>query len=310
MNVSREFRDRWMQIINQEISVMKKLSHILITQVIGSYSVEPITFAILMFPVGHGNLKEFFENMEELQLEFLAGRQNNEYYEARLWLYKWPACLASALAYIHSQGIRHEDIKPSNIIHKGPEIYLTDFSSCSQFNVEGTTSTGSATRTTRLYQAPESFLFDEAGRHGLGSDIFSLGCVFSEMETVLQAEYHIQHRKSHGWRLKDLRLFCFPGSGGDRTQDIHLAYGKAVHWINTWFTISSNESLQFPVVDGPSPFFQRVIRPMLAVERNERPNAASVVQLLLGVFSWRCPCAIVHGTALDAEAGSSGVKKI
>ena len=101
----------------------------------------------------------------------------------REWLERWLVCLSSAMSYIHSQGLRHEDIKPSNIIHRGPVVYLTDFSSCTEFDDNFTTSTDTpAGRLTRIYSAPEN-LEDE--RHGLSADIFSLACVFAEILTVL-----------------------------------------------------------------------------------------------------------------------------
>lgn len=36
-------------------------------------------------------------------------------------------CLASAVAYLHAQKIRHRDIKPQNIIVREDEVFLADF---------------------------------------------------------------------------------------------------------------------------------------------------------------------------------------
>ncbi|XTI93898.1 hypothetical protein V2W45_1461810 [Cenococcum geophilum] len=61
---------------------------------------------------------------------------------------------------MHSQ-----DIKPSNVIHRGSDIIFTDFSSSSRFEISPTTSTENPART----------------RHGRGSDISSPGHIFVEM---------------------------------------------------------------------------------------------------------------------------------
>jgi Heterokaryon incompatibility protein (HET)/Protein kinase domain len=41
-------------------------------------------------------------------------------------------------SYIHGHGIRHEDLKPNNIFYRHSQIYLTDFSSCTEFEVQKT----------------------------------------------------------------------------------------------------------------------------------------------------------------------------
>lgn len=38
-------------------------------------------------------------------------------------------CLSNALAYIHGAGIKHKDIKPSNILVLGDVMILSDFGS-------------------------------------------------------------------------------------------------------------------------------------------------------------------------------------
>lgn len=101
-------------------------------------------------------------------------------------------CLASTLAYMHSSGVRHQDIKPSNIIHRGSTIYFTDFSSSSQFQIGQTISTENPARTSAMYSAPEVINCDGVlNRHGRGTDVFALGAVFREMLTVL-TDYSVE----------------------------------------------------------------------------------------------------------------------
>lgn len=93
---------------------------------------------------------------------------------------------------MHEQGIRHQDIKPSNIIHKGSRILFTDFSSSFTFVVGHTTSTENPSRSSPMYTAPE-VTYRSSGmgglrRHGRSSDIFALGCVFCDMLSVWQGQ--------------------------------------------------------------------------------------------------------------------------
>jgi len=52
---------------------------------------------------------------------------------------------------MHSQDIRHQDIKPSNVIYRGSDIFFTAFSSSSRFEIDPTTSTENPARTSAMY---------------------------------------------------------------------------------------------------------------------------------------------------------------
>ncbi len=215
LTMSSNLRQRCRDIIHREIQVMSRLTHMHIVQVIGSYDLEPITSTILMFPVGDNDLKMFLEELSEIT------PRTHEWNVRRGLLWKWVGCLTSAIAYIHSQGICHEDIKPSNIVHKGENVYLTDFSSCGQFNIGGTTSTGADARTTLVYRAPELFRAGDAGRHGPGTDVFALGLVFLEMKTVYW-----------GTSIQHLRELYAAAAGVKSANTNEFYYGKALSHIH------------------------------------------------------------------------------
>jgi serine/threonine protein kinase len=94
-----------------------------------------------MTPVGDNDFRSFLELVTSGGLETIQQRN---------WLWKWFVCLSSALAYLHGEGVRHQDIKPSNIIHKGDQIYFTDFSSSCAFEVGQTTSTENPARSSAM----------------------------------------------------------------------------------------------------------------------------------------------------------------
>ncbi|KAH7071545.1 kinase-like domain-containing protein [Paraphoma chrysanthemicola] len=90
-------------------------------------------------------------------------------------------CLAGVLEFLHSQRIRHKDIKPGNIlIHHGAVLY-TDFDfSLDWTPLDCSTTTGMPDAFTRA--APE--VLNHSPRNSK-TDIFSLGCVFLELLSAL-----------------------------------------------------------------------------------------------------------------------------
>ena len=267
LTMSSDLRSRCRDIIHREVETMSRLQHIHIIQVIGSYDLEPITSTILMSPVGDNDLKMFLDELEETPLGTREGS------ERRSWLWKWVGCLISAVAYIHSQGICHKDIKPSNIVHKRHDVYLTDFSSCDQFNVGGTTSTGADARTTLMYRAPELFRTGDAGKHGPGTDIFALGLVFLEMKTVYW-----------GSTIKHLRGI-YDTSGSLKLASNEFYYSKALTKIHDLLSLNTTRG------DGEGwPLSSQAIQSMLASERKERPSALQILDQHRLVTSAACVC--------------------
>ncbi|MCP4519838.1 MAG: protein kinase, partial [Delftia sp.] len=90
--------------------------------------------------------------------------------------------VASALAYAHSQGVVHRDVKPSNILlGQNGRLYLTDFGLA--WAAEGSVAVSSSTGGmigTPAYMAPEQWrgiALDER------ADVYALGCLLYEMLT-------------------------------------------------------------------------------------------------------------------------------
>jgi serine/threonine protein kinase len=91
-------------------------------------------------------------------------------------------CLAAGLKFIHKSRIRHKDIKPSNIlVHRGLVLY-TDFGLAFDSRLLENSMTDGPTNMTRRYAAPEVL---SSGTKNSSSDVYSLGCVFIQMYSVM-----------------------------------------------------------------------------------------------------------------------------
>lgn len=106
-------------------------------------------------------------------------------------------CLSQALAFLHNLGIRHKDIKPKNIlVDEHESVLLSDFGISRKIIDEAHSETSGPTARTYMYSAPEVIREENRGRP---SDIFSLGCVFLEMATLILGktlEAFVEFRKT------------------------------------------------------------------------------------------------------------------
>lgn len=166
------------QMVRGEHEMMSKLSHDHIARVTNiREDLESQTLNIYMHPVADMNLQTYMDRCEA-----------NSFPDEDLELMKpWFACLLGALQYAHRRNVCHCDLKPANILvyrpdSDQPNICLTDFGLARDFTgMEHSRTTNLRVEGTRIYLAPEARPGVERGRM---ADVFSLGCVFSEMLTV------------------------------------------------------------------------------------------------------------------------------
>ncbi|KAG4429132.1 hypothetical protein IFR05_015386 [Cadophora sp. M221] len=240
-------RKRLLPLIQQEVSVLRELRHKHIIQVISTYETTsaPRQFGILLSPAGDEDLSHFLERVCE-----------DDFPEDDLQcLGKWQYCLASAVAYIHSRNVRHKDIKPSNVICKGGDIFLTDFGSAHQFSAGLTSSTeGYAAGITKMYSAPEVIALDRRGRP---ADIYSLGCVFAEMATVVGRR-----------AIEDFHEFRSEPIPDDPDRQT-LCYYATAYKLRDWFESDKD------------PWSYSLISKMLSEDQATRPSAEKVLSILV-----------------------------
>lgn len=245
-----------LSIIREEAATLGRLRHQNIVTLVGSYEDRTNPrypfYCLLMLPVGENHLEGFLEMASEPDLE------PNDQSRYRSWIQSWYANLASALAYMHDEGVQHQDIKPTNIIHRGDHIFFTDFSSARNFKVGQTTSTANPGRSTAMYAAPEYTLAlgNSTARFGRAFDVFGLGCVFCDMLTV-----------ENNHTVSDLHDFLLSVDQATEqeaeTLRGKLRYSEKIPSIHEWSK------------DG-STLFDGCISWMLMVDRLARPTAADV----------------------------------
>ena len=169
-----------------------------------------------------------------LELKIYQQTSNwNNYDKPRAWplslsveeklelLRRYFVCLSQALSYLHEAGVRHKDIKPKNIlIDESGRAVLTDFGISRRFPKDKPHVTNNEWNFTRKYASPE--MKDRRMPRDDPSDVFSLGCVFLEMATLLLGE-----------DLAKLSKFCTTTINVSATDEAyHCNLDKVYSWID------------------------------------------------------------------------------
>jgi serine/threonine protein kinase len=148
----------------RETDVMRQVNHQHCVQFLGSYT-DFDNVNILSLPIADMDLAAFLDMPMTV-----AGRK---------LLYRGMGCLCNAMNYLHQNNIRHEDLKPQNVLIHGNNILLTDFGFSLDFSDDSqSTTTARPSAWTIRYSAPEVLEFQPRNR---ATDIYSLGCVLLEM---------------------------------------------------------------------------------------------------------------------------------
>ncbi|OCL00876.1 kinase-like protein [Cenococcum geophilum 1.58] len=182
----------------KEITILKKLSHNHIVKLVGTYTYRQF-LGLLLWPVAVCDMATFFEDFETVlgenctiddeqsarltALGLPCESQDSLHSHGCEFLYPKIGCLASAIAYLHEQKVRHKDLKPSNVLLSRNNLWVTDFGTSTDFSLLSTSATEDGERGTPKYFAPEVAAFKPNGR---SADVFSLGCIFLEILTAVK----------------------------------------------------------------------------------------------------------------------------
>lgn len=210
-------RDRWIR----EVNAMKDLRHPHIAAFLGTWE-HLGRLSILIYPVAHCDLQLFLAETDA-ELQKLRSQSALEDYSPSdlttmiasdslkeenklnvskdnittplelsclkrlMMIRKFFYCLCRALSYIHRSGVRHKDIKPANIlIDQSGSIVVTDFGISKVFLPNEPHDTNDEPKFSWKYASPE--MIERTVLRGDPSDVYSLGCVFLEMATLVRGE--------------------------------------------------------------------------------------------------------------------------
>lgn len=238
-----------MTAFRNEVECMKRIVHRHCVRIVASYT-DPSSFAILMLPVADSNLAHYLQK---------AVSSDGE----RSFLPDFFGCLARGLWHIHRQRLRHRDIKPENILIHNHRVLFTDFDCSLDWSHTVHSTTDQVPPRTKEYASPEVAHsgFVQNININSSSDIWSLGCVFLEIITVLKGR-PLQD-------LSNLRGACYYNN-----IDKILQLIEDLQSVDTPPT-SMNQSLGW-------------IRDMLQEDPNSRPTSHRLVEMTSEFCCFEC----------------------
>ena len=155
----------------QEINLMKRVSHPNVVAILGDGRAEPFSFLVMDWIEGH--------SLRDVITDFQRRRQLPQFADVLRWFTQ----VCKGLAAVHAVGIIHRDIKPSNIlIAQDGHVLLADLGVGKRADANQTalTTTGQLPGTYE-YMAPEQLSSPDTVDQR--TDLYSLGVTFYELLT-------------------------------------------------------------------------------------------------------------------------------
>jgi serine/threonine protein kinase len=213
--------DKEVSVLNawNEVRNMFGLRHPHVVALVGAY-IQGDYLGILMYPVARWTLHDY---MRQISSDIQESARTNRLIPVETitminQLPRWFVCLGQGLSYLHKEPnpVKHKDIKPKNILidHLGA-ILLTDFDISHKYKGEEKLESHGPTPMTYQYCAPE--VATGARTRDLSTDVFSLGCVFLEMATLVG--------------LRDFDEFLHYRKSGSGDHSYHANLTRVTRWV-------------------------------------------------------------------------------
>ena len=238
--------------IEKEFRIMEKLTHTHIITVMFWLRSETVC-SIIMKPACDMDLRCYLERC--IYNDYPAD-------DLRQML-PWFGCLLEALAFAHRLNVTHKDIKPSNILIKDNHVYLADFGMAKDDIVTELDENGSySVWGASVYRAPE-IMPNHPQTRGPNADVFSLGCVFSEMLTVCGRRSLKEFQESR----------CISNNEGGT-----VAFRSSLPQVTQWL-----DALRGHSVDNVADILIWHTKSMLHVDPSLRTSAREGITFLMGL---------------------------
>ena len=198
--------------LKEETARLKNLRHNHVVQLVKTYQRGRV-YAMILKPAATTDLERLIQRYYENRFDAKMDCKTKEWLGPIL-LYAF-GCLSKGLAYIHSNNIRHKDIKPANILYEraydnhGARLLWADFGLAYDFSATG----NSKTRTSRLYSqryaAPEivasrtRLVPGRTANVQLGLDRIVEGGEETVVDAEIESEFTETEENGHG-RMTDI----------------------------------------------------------------------------------------------------------
>lgn len=165
------------------------------------------------------------------------------------------------------------DVKPQNILirqnlvqedWKGWRVYIADFGLSCDYTAQGHSQSDERTFLTPRYCAPEVYNFELRGR---AADIFSLGCVFLEIMTVLTGQHPHEFAE---FRSRE--------SGNDA---FHATLDRVALWCESYFHkgIGDTHTTSLRIDSSVCALVEKMVR----MDPSQRPTASELHAFFTGL---------------------------
>ena len=232
-----------------EFENLKAVNHNHIIALVGSFEEEKTPgdrrFGLLLYPLAPTNIKDQLQSMSQHNDSCKQGKIDTCHEKAG-FLLSYFACLCRALMWLHRHAYRHQDIKPTNIlIDRHNIVVLADFDIAKKYPSRDDDITQSTISHMTEKYAP-AHVKNQLQR-GSEWDVYSLGCVFLEMSTVIMGET---------LEAMDKHLIC-GNDVVDQWRNIRLFYDDALEQghIHSWMEHLKNSFKRLPQDSPPHELF-------------------------------------------------------